>query len=180
MLFALKGCGSHLGWSLKKSCILFDLWNRTTDIFIESALLFLPAMKVMPRLSTLICVVVSVFVDRFVMYLLSFSSFSMILFTDHLYLLFIGPCTLLLFLYLFVLLNFFLQYTISLYDWLINDCSWGDAQQSACSRAKNPAAYPPLTAMDAARVGSPFPVQIAVDAAAWKRSLLEVAVYLPD
>ena len=38
MLFALKGCGSRLGLSLKKSCILLDLWNHATDIFIESVI----------------------------------------------------------------------------------------------------------------------------------------------
>ena len=93
MLFTLKGCESRLGWSLKKSCILLHHWNRATDVFIESVLWFLPGMNIMPRLTTFICVVVNVFVDRFVMYL-SFNSFSMILFTDHLYLLFMCLCNL--------------------------------------------------------------------------------------
>ena len=65
---------------LGRNCILLDLWNHVTDLFIESVLWFLPGMNVMPRLSTL-CVTVIVFVDRFVMYLLWFDSYSVILFT---------------------------------------------------------------------------------------------------
>ena len=50
------------------------------------------------------------------------------------------------------------------------NCSWGDACLSAGPLGENPAVGPPLTVMDAALVGTPFPSQTAMDATAWERS----------
>ena len=62
---------------------------------------------------------------------------------------------------------------------MTQNCSWGNACRCTCPSGENPVVGPPLTAMDAAWIGSPFPSQAAMDTAAWECSPPLVVLEVP-